>query len=80
MNWKGENIYTGNRLITFVATGEKFKSWVDERRKSDHPVIFVTLEHTRVSSLKGELGKLRNFEILTDKSLNNKFTLVRAEL
>lgn len=80
MNWKGENIYTGNHLITFVATGEKFKSWIDEQRKSTHPVVFVTTEHTRVSALRSEIGKLKKFETLTDKALNNKFALVRVEL
>lgn len=80
MNWKGENIYTGNHLITFVATGEKFKSWIDEQRKSSHPVVFVTTEHTRISALKSEVGKLRKFDVLTDKALNNKFALVRVEL
>ncbi len=80
MNWKGENIYTGNHLITFVASGEKFKTWVDEQRKSKHPVIFVTTEHTRISSLKSEIGKMKQFDVLTDKTLNNKFALVRVEL
>ncbi len=80
MNWKGENIYTGNHLITFVASGEKFKSWVDEQRKSKHPVMFVTTEHTRISSLKSEIGKLKKLDVVTDKALNNKFALVRVEL
>jgi len=80
MNWKGENIYTGNRLITFVATGEKFKTWIAEQRSSKHPVVFVTTEHTRISALKGEIGKLKKFDVLTDTALNNKFTLVRVEL
>ncbi len=80
MNWKGENIYTGNRLITFVSTGEKFKRWLDEQRNSAHPVVFVTTEHTRLSALKREAGKYRKFDVLTDKTLNNKFTLVRIEL
>ena len=80
MNWKGENIYTGNRVATFVSTGEKFKKWLDERRNSAFPTVFVTTEHTRVSSLKSEVGKHRKFDVLTDKDLNNKFTLVRIEL
>ena len=80
MNWKGENIYTGNHLITFVATGDKFKTWIDEQRKSKHPVVFVTTEHTRISALRSEIGKLKKFDTLTDKALNNKFALVRVEL
>ncbi len=80
MNWKGENIYTGNHLITFVSTGEKFKSWIDEQRKSKHPVVFVTTEHSRIGALRGEIGKMTKFDTLTDKWLNNKFALVRVEL
>jgi 4-amino-4-deoxy-L-arabinose transferase-like glycosyltransferase len=80
MNWKGENIYTGNHLATFVATGEKFKSWIDERRKSNHPVVFVTAEHSRISALKSEIGQLKQFDVITDKTLNNKFALVRVAL
>jgi 4-amino-4-deoxy-L-arabinose transferase-like glycosyltransferase len=80
MNWKGENIYTGNRLVTFVSSGEKFKKWIEEQRTSAYPTVFVTTEHSRVSSLKNEIGKHRKFDVLTDKELNNKFALVRVEL
>lgn len=80
MNWKGENIYTGNHLITFVSTGEKFKRWIDDQRNSAHPVVFVTTEHTRINAVKSELGKYKKFDVLTDKYLNNKFALLRVEL
>ena len=80
MNWKGENIYTGNHLITFVSTGEKFKKWIDEQRNSANPVVFVTTEHARISALKSEIGKHRKFDVVTEKELNNKFALVRVEL
>jgi hypothetical protein len=80
MNWKGENIYTGNRVPAFVATGEKFRSWVAAQRSSANPVLFFTAEHSRLNSLKNEVGKFRRFDVLTDKTLNNKFALVRVEL
>jgi 4-amino-4-deoxy-L-arabinose transferase-like glycosyltransferase len=80
MNWKGENFYTGNRLATFIATGEKFRSWVNGQRQSGKSVLFFTLEHGRISGLKQELGPVERFEILTDKRLNNKFALVRVTL
>jgi hypothetical protein len=80
MNWKGENLYTGNHLITFVSTGDKFKRWLDERRSSPDPVVFVTTEHTRISALRSEIGKYRKFDVVTEKELNNKFALVRVEL
>jgi 4-amino-4-deoxy-L-arabinose transferase-like glycosyltransferase len=80
MNWKGENFYTGNRLATFIATGEKFRSWLESRRQSGALVHFFTLEYSRISGLKRELGPVESFETLTDKSLNNKFVLVRVTL
>jgi 4-amino-4-deoxy-L-arabinose transferase-like glycosyltransferase len=80
MNWKGENFYTGNRLAAFISTGERFKQWVKQQRQVGKTVLFFTLEHQRIGSLKGELGQVQSFEVLTDKTLNNKFTLVRVTL
>ncbi|MGC4063976.1 MAG: glycosyltransferase family 39 protein [Polyangiaceae bacterium] len=80
MNWKGENFYTGNRIATFISTGDRFKQWVKQQRQVGKTVLFFTLEHQRLGSLKSELGQVQNFEVLTDKTLNNKFTLVRVTL
>jgi 4-amino-4-deoxy-L-arabinose transferase-like glycosyltransferase len=80
MNWKGENFYTGNRLATFINTGEKLKQWVSRQRKLGKLVLFFTLEHNRVAGLKQELGRVQEFTLLTDKRVNNKFTLVRVTL
>ena len=80
MNWKGENFYTGNRVPAFVSTGAKFKAWVAEQKKKGVKVMFFTTEHNRVSSLKSELGTVKEFKILTTRELNNKFMLARAEL
>jgi 4-amino-4-deoxy-L-arabinose transferase-like glycosyltransferase len=80
MNWKGENFYTGNRLATFISTGDRFKQWVKQQRQVGKTVLFFTLEHQRIGSLKGELGQVQSFEVLTDKTVNNKFTLVRVTL
>ena len=80
MNWKGENFYTGNRVPAFVSTGAKFKTWVAEQKKKGVKVMFFTTEHTRVSSLKSELGTVKCFKVLTTRELNNKFLLARAEL
>ena len=80
MNWKGENFYTGNRVPAFVSTGTKFKNWVAEQKKKGVKVMFFTTEHSRVSSLKGELGAIKEFKVLTTRDLNNKFMLARAEL
>jgi hypothetical protein len=43
-------------------------------------VIFFTTEHSRTSSLKSELGAVKEFKVLTTKALNNKFVLARVEL
>jgi 4-amino-4-deoxy-L-arabinose transferase-like glycosyltransferase len=80
MNWKGENFYTGNRLPAFVSTGAKFKSWLKARRRAGTRVIYFISEHGRVGTLKSELGPGFRTTVLTDKRLNNKFALVRAEL
>jgi 4-amino-4-deoxy-L-arabinose transferase-like glycosyltransferase len=80
MNWKGENFYTGNRVPAFVSTGAPFRKWIDEQRKSGVRVLFFTTEHSRESGLKSELGKIKRFERLTTKALNNKFFLARVEL
>ena len=80
MNWKGENFYTGNRVPAFVSSGSKFKSWIAEQRTKGVHVIFFTTEHSRTSSLKSELGAVKEFKVLTTRALNNKFMLARVEL
>ncbi len=80
MNWKGENFYTGNHLPAFVASGAKFKSWLAEQRDLGTRVVFFTTEHSRESSLKADLGKVRRYERLTNKALDNKFFVARVEL
>ncbi len=80
MNWKGENFYTGNRVPAFVSSGPKFKTWVTDQKKKGVTVMFFTTEHSRISSLKSELGSVKDFKLLTDRNLNNKFTLARVEL
>jgi hypothetical protein len=80
MNWKGENFYTGNRLPAFVSTGSKFQKWLKAQRKAGTKVIYFLTEHGRIGTLKSELGPGFRTAALTDKRLNNKFALVRAEL
>jgi 4-amino-4-deoxy-L-arabinose transferase-like glycosyltransferase len=80
MNWKGENFYTGNHVPTFVSSGGKFKSFLEEERGRGTRVLYFTTEHSRETSLKSELGTVTSYERLTDKTLNNKFFLARVEL
>ena len=80
MNWKGENFYTGNRLPAFVSTGAKLSKWLGRERKLGTKVIYFVTEHGRLGTLKSELGSGFRTSKLTDKLLNDKFALVRAEL
>jgi hypothetical protein len=80
MNWKGENFYTGNRLPAFVSSGAKLGKWLKRQRKAGVRVLFFVTEHGRYGTLKSELGPGFRLARLTDKHLNDKFELVRAEL
>jgi len=78
MNWKGENFYSGNRVAAFVSSGGPLTTWVrQQKEKGVHAIYFLT-EHGRVAGLKGEV-QARSYKELTDRTLNNKFVLVRAE-
>ncbi len=79
MNWKGENFYTGNHVPAFVASGQRFKDWVADEKKKGVKVMYFTTEHGRIGSLKAELGNPKNFKVITDKRLNNKFFVARVE-
>jgi len=49
MNWKGENFYTGNRVVVHVSTKNKnFEKWVDKHRGERH--FFIT-EHGRFNRM-----------------------------
>jgi 4-amino-4-deoxy-L-arabinose transferase-like glycosyltransferase len=79
MNWKGENFYTGNKIPAFVSSGSTFTTWLKQQREKGVKVMFFITEHGRVGGLKSEVGG-KNYREVTDKVLNNKFVVVRAEL
>ncbi len=79
MNWKGENFYTGNRAAVFVSTGAPLASWLKSQRESGVKVMYFVAEHWRLGGLKGEV-KAKSYREITDKTLNDKFVVVRAEL
>ncbi len=79
MNWKGENFYTGNHVPAFVSTGSTFTTWLKKKKEEGVKVMYFVTEHGRVGGLKGEVGAKKYTEV-TDKTLCNKFVLVRAEL
>jgi 4-amino-4-deoxy-L-arabinose transferase-like glycosyltransferase len=78
MNWKGENFYTGNRMATWVSSGVKFKEWIAKQRERGVKSMFFTTEHARLGTLKKELDNPKQFEVLTNDTLNNKFFLAKV--
>ncbi|MCL2778707.1 MAG: glycosyltransferase family 39 protein [Polyangiaceae bacterium] len=79
MNWKGENLYTGNRIPAFVSTGAAFQSWLKQQREKGTQVMYFITEHSRLTGLRNEVAA-KSLKEITDKKLCNKFVLVRAEL
>jgi hypothetical protein len=79
-NWMGENFYTGNHVATFKSPGDNFKRWLRELRAQGTRVLFVTTEHGRVAGLRGQLGEVQAFELVTTPQQNNKFVLARVTL
>jgi hypothetical protein len=79
MNWKGENFYTGNHVPAFVSTGATFTQWLKKQRENGARVMYFITEHGRIGGLKSEVGA-KAYREVTDKTLCNKFILVRAEL
>jgi hypothetical protein len=79
MNWKGENFYTGNHVPAFVSTGATFTSWMKKKRDEGAKVMYFITEHGRLGGLKSEVAA-KKYDEVTDKTLCNKFILVRAEL
>jgi hypothetical protein len=79
MNWKGENFYTGNHIPVFVSTGAPFTTWLKAQRDKGAKVMFFITEHSRVGGLKNEV-KAKSYKEITDRTLDNKFVVVRAEL
>lgn len=78
MNWKGENFYTGNKTPAFVASGQKFKDFIEEQKKKGVTTLYFTTEHGRAQSLKSEIGQHVSFDGITDDKLNNKFFIARV--
>jgi len=77
MNWKGENLYTGNRVHVYVDLDNKaVEKWMGEHTKTQ---AYFLLEHSRLGNFKRMLGS-RKVEELSTLRENNKFILVRAFL
>ncbi len=79
MNWKGENIYTGNKIPAFVSSGQTFQNWLKGQKEKGAKVMYFITEHSRTGGLRSEVGA-KSYKEITDKALCNKFILVRAEL
>jgi 4-amino-4-deoxy-L-arabinose transferase-like glycosyltransferase len=77
MNWKGENVYTGNRVHVFVQLDNKaLNDWMGQHTNS---TAYFLLEHTRLANFRRAMGKRRVEELSTMRE-NNKFILVRARI
>jgi 4-amino-4-deoxy-L-arabinose transferase-like glycosyltransferase len=77
MNWKGENLYTGNRVHVFVQLDNKaIKEWLDDNQGKR---AYFVLEHSRLRNFRNMMGK-RTIEELSTLRENNKFILVRADI
>jgi len=80
MNWKGENFYMGNHVPAFVSSGATFQTWLKtQKEQKGVKVMFFVTEHSRTGGLRGEVGA-KSYKEITDKTICNKFILVRAEL
>ena len=79
MNWKGENFYTSNRVPAFVSSGATFQTWLKKEKEKGAKVMYFVTEHSRTSGLRSEVAG-KSYKEITDKALNNKFVVVRAEL
>jgi hypothetical protein len=60
MNWKGENFYTGNRVVVHVSTKNKdLEKWVNKHRGERHFFITEQSRFKRMSSrVKAKSGPL----------------------
>ncbi|HEY6877743.1 MAG TPA: glycosyltransferase family 39 protein [Polyangiales bacterium] len=77
MNWKGENLYTGNRTHVYVDLDNKLiEKWMGEHKQTE---AYFVLEHSRLANFRRMLGA-RKVEELSTMRENNKFILVRAKL
>ncbi len=77
MNWKGENLYTGNRVHVYVDLDNKaIEKWMTDHAGTR---AYFVLEHSRLGNFKRMLGKRKVEELSTERE-NNKFVLVRADL
>jgi 4-amino-4-deoxy-L-arabinose transferase-like glycosyltransferase len=79
MNWKGENFYSSNHIPAFVSSGATFTTWLKTQREKGSKVMYFVTEHSRTGGLRSEVGG-KNYKEITDRRVNNKFVLVRAEL
>jgi uncharacterized membrane protein len=77
MNWKGEILYTGNKVHVFVDLDNKaMQEWIGKNKGRR---VYYLLEHSRLERLKTLLAP-RKLEVLTDKRECNKFLLARVTL
>ena len=62
-----------------MSTGATFTTWLKKQREAGVKVLYLITEHGRLGGLKSEVAA-KSYREVTDKTLCNKFVLVRAEL
>lgn len=77
MNWKGENLYSGNRVSVFInLKDEDLVAWMDKQKGGR---AFFVLEHSRLARFRSILNERPIREVTTARD-NNKFILISARL
>jgi 4-amino-4-deoxy-L-arabinose transferase-like glycosyltransferase len=80
LNWKGENFYAGNNVAIFISSGASMRTYLDARKRRGESTVYFVTERGRITGLRNELGEVRSFAELTDRSVSHELALVRAEL
>ena len=77
MNWKGENLYTGNRVAVFAdLDNRKLMDWV---KRNQGKRAFFIFEHFRMPTFES-LMHGRKVRALSSERDNNKFILMEVRL
>jgi hypothetical protein len=78
MNWKGENFYTGNRVVVYVSlNNEAFLRFLEREKGRRH---FFILERTREARFRRLLSPEVRSRLKVADDSSNKFILLEAKL
>ena len=66
-------------MPAFVSSGQTFQTWLKGEKDKGVTTMYFVTEPSRTGGLNSEVHP-KAYAELTDKTLNNKFVLVRVEL